>query len=108
MTRRATVAQLKCDDCFMRQRTTYQKVFDDRKRRVRRLGKPNGWFYGRLHAADEVTSHKSHGHFWWKTRFIIIALGRPLNNLLKGKSLVNEARYFLISAMFQHLTAQRF
>jgi integrase len=37
----------------------YQKVFDDRKRRIRGLWKRNGWFYARLTVLDGNTGHKS-------------------------------------------------
>jgi len=37
----------------------YQKVLDDRKRRVRGLWKRNGWFYARLNIVDAATSQKS-------------------------------------------------
>ncbi len=37
----------------------YQKVFDDRKRRIRGLWKRNGVFYARLNATDSLTGHKS-------------------------------------------------
>ncbi len=37
----------------------YQKVFDDRKRRVRGLWKRDGWFYARLNIVDGATGHKS-------------------------------------------------
>lgn len=39
--------------------SSYQKVFDERKRRVRGLWKRNGWFYARLAAVDANTGHKS-------------------------------------------------
>lgn len=39
--------------------STYQKVYDDRKRRVRSLWKRNGWFYARLAVVDEINGHKS-------------------------------------------------
>jgi len=39
--------------------TSYQKVFDERKRRVRGIWKRNGWFYARLNAVDEITGRKS-------------------------------------------------
>ena len=38
---------------------TYQKVFDDRKRRIRGLWKRNDHFYARLVIVDEATGHKS-------------------------------------------------
>jgi integrase len=37
----------------------YQKVFDDRKRRIRGLWKRNGVFYARLNAVDFLTGRKS-------------------------------------------------
>jgi len=40
-------------------RLTYQKVFDDRKRRIRGLWKRNDHFYARLTILDEATGHKS-------------------------------------------------
>jgi len=40
-------------------RATYQKVFDDRKRRIRGLWKRNDHFYARLVIVDEATGHKS-------------------------------------------------
>jgi integrase len=39
-------------------RATYQKVFDDRKRRMRGLWKRNDHFYARLVIVDEATGHK--------------------------------------------------
>jgi len=39
--------------------TTYQKVFDDRKRRVRGLWRRNDWFYARLVTVDAFTGRKS-------------------------------------------------
>jgi len=39
-------------------RSTYQRVFDIRKRRVRGLWQRNGWFYARLAATDETTGLK--------------------------------------------------
>ena len=40
-------------------RATYQKVFDDRKRRIRGLWKRNDHFYARLVIVDEATGHKA-------------------------------------------------
>lgn len=40
-------------------RTSYQKVFDDRKRRVRGLWRRNDWFYARLVTVDAHTGRKS-------------------------------------------------
>jgi hypothetical protein len=40
-------------------KATYQKVFDERKRRIRGIWKRNGWFYARLKTADENTGRKS-------------------------------------------------
>lgn len=37
----------------------YQKVLDDRKRRVRGLWIRNGWFYARLNIVDGATGYKS-------------------------------------------------
>jgi hypothetical protein len=45
--RRETPFQFKCVQNVMR-KSTYQKVCDDRKRRVRGLWKRGGWFYARL------------------------------------------------------------
>ena len=39
--------------------STYQKVFDDRKRRVRSLWKRNDHFYARLVIVNESTGHKA-------------------------------------------------
>ena len=39
--------------------TNYQKVFDDRKRRIRGLWKRNDCFYARLNVVDSVTGRKS-------------------------------------------------
>jgi len=40
-------------------RSSYQKVFDDRKRRIRGLWKRNDFFYARLVILDETTGHKA-------------------------------------------------
>jgi len=40
-------------------RAAYQKVFDDRKRRIRGLWKRNGVFYARLNAVDSFTWRNS-------------------------------------------------
>ena len=40
-------------------RSSYQKVFDDRKRRIRGLWKRNEHFYARLVIVDENTGHKA-------------------------------------------------
>lgn len=37
----------------------YQKVFDDRKRRIRSLWKRNDHFYSRLVFDDEIAGHKT-------------------------------------------------
>jgi len=42
-------------------RSSYQKVFDDRKRRIRGLWKRNNHFYARLVIVDEATGHKASG-----------------------------------------------
>jgi hypothetical protein len=58
VTRRATPQRFKFELIYMPP-PSYQKVFDQRKRRVRGLWKRNGWFYPQLSVVDHQTGHRS-------------------------------------------------
>jgi integrase len=65
--------------------TNYQKVFDDRKRRVRGLWKRNGWFYARLAAADELTGRKSVKRVRLETARTVAEARTAMQDLLKDR-----------------------
>ena len=65
--------------------TSYQKVFDDRKRRVRGLWKRNGWFYARLVTVDAFTGHKSTKRVRLETARTVAEARIALQNLQKER-----------------------
>ena len=64
-----------CEIIIIMQGSSFHKVFDDRKRRVRGLWKRNGWFYARLATVDAFTGHKSTKRVRLETRSLE-SLGR--------------------------------
>jgi integrase len=65
--------------------TSYQKVFDDRKRRVRGLWKRNGWFYARLVTVEAFTGHKSTKRVRLETARTVAEARIALQNLQKER-----------------------
>ena len=66
-------------------RATYQKVFDERKRRVRGLWKRNGWFYAQLRIVDSVSDHKSTRRVRLETARTVAEARIALQDLQKGR-----------------------
>jgi integrase len=65
--------------------TSYHKVFDDRKRRVRGLWKRNGWFYARLATVDSFTGQKSTKRVRLETARTIAEARTALQDLQKDR-----------------------
>jgi integrase len=65
--------------------SSFDKVFDDRKRRVRGLWKRNGWFYARLTTVDAFTGQKSTKRIRLETARTVAEARTALQDLQKDR-----------------------